>query len=666
MQASSGTKYLYESYNQSKTGLAFSLMWNSEDRKFVDRWSSMVYPTSQTSVMTLDYCYPDFYRNANDELVPYCFPAVSYSEAGVSRGFNNGGGERALSTGGTLQWPVDSKDKIVKRLNAQGQEEWLVYSYDNHLEVYGLGGRIQSRQSAQGMKVVPSYAPGAQGINALTSLSDTFGRQLTLAYGVNGQLSSLINPAGGVTQFNWDESWANCPATYKGLKCRRLTSVQYPDGTVRKYHYNEAGHLQVGPDVVVNKGYITGITDERGLRLSDYYYDTDFKAISSGWGGLQYQLAYGTAGGTTVTDPIGAIRSYAFGTVAGKQRLLSQSQPGGSGCTASSNGFTYDDNGNVATETDFASRMKVYGYDLTRNLETARIEGLAAGSGVEAGATALPAGARKISTAWHPVWRLPTKIGEPKKVTWWVYNGQSDPTAGNAIAQCAPADGLLVDGSKIAVLCKKVEQASTDANGSRGLSPTLTGVARAWKYTYNKWGQVLTEDGPRTDVSDITTYEYYPSTTASWTMGDLSKSTNALGQVTQYTQYDKHGNVLELINPMGQTVRSTYSPRQWLTSTEVIEPGKTTGLKTVYAYDGVGQLTQVTNPDGSSQSYTYDTAQRLTQIVDSLGNKVVYTLDGLGNRLKEDYKDPSGVLKRRVTRVMDALGRVQSVTGAAQ
>ncbi len=52
----------------------------------------------------------------------------------------------------------------------------------------------------------------------------------------------------------------------------------------------------------------------------------------------------------------------------------------------------------------------------------------------------------------------------------------------------------------------KTEQATSDVNGSQGAAPAfLVGVARRWAYTYNTFGQVLTLDGPRTDVVDKTT-----------------------------------------------------------------------------------------------------------------------------------------------------------------
>ena len=86
---------------------------------------------------------------------------------------------------------------------------------------------------------------------------------------------------------------------------------------------------------------------------------------------------------------------------------------------------------------------------------------------------------------------------------------------------------------------------------------------------------------------------------------------------------------------------------------------------TSYTYDGVGQLTQVTMPDGSYLTYTYDPAHRLTQIQDNLNNKIVYTLDGMGNRTQEQVYDPSNTLVQSRSRVYNSLNRlVQDIGGA--
>jgi hypothetical protein len=46
-----------------------------------------------------------------------------------------------------------------------------------------------------------------------------------------------------------------------------------------------------------------------------------------------------------------------------------------------------------------------------------------------------------------------------------------------------------------------------------------------------------------------------------------------------------------------------------------------------------------------------------------LGNKITYTLDNSGNRIGENVTDPAGKLAKTLTRVPDALNRIQQVSG---
>jgi YD repeat-containing protein len=66
---------------------------------------------------------------------------------------------------------------------------------------------------------------------------------------------------------------------------------------------------------------------------------------------------------------------------------------------------------------------------------------------------------------------------------------------------------------------------------------------RTTSYTYNHQGLIATIDGPRTDVSDVTTYEYDAK-------GNRTRITNALGHVTQIPDHDPSGRPLTLIAPM--------------------------------------------------------------------------------------------------------------------
>ena len=345
--------------------------------------------------------------------------------------------------------------------------------------------------------------------------------------------------------------------------------------------------------------------------------------------------------------------------VLGTPRMISQTQAAGSGCSSSSNAQTYDVNGNVAWKEDFNGYRTCYSNELSRNLEVRRVEGLLAGGACDVAfqdGASLPAGARKVTTAWHPNWRLETRTAEPRRLTTKVYNGQPDPFNGGATASCAPVGATLPDGSPIVVLCKQVEQATTDIDGSKGLAATVdsTVTARIQQWTYNQYGQVLTSKDP---LNNTTTNAYYSDTTADHTKGDLNTVTNAKQQVTTFTKYNAAGQWLEMKDANGVLTTRTFDLRQRVKSVS------TAGVTTSYDYWPTGLLKQVTLPDASTVSYDYDDAHRLTSITDNLGNSVTYTLDNSGNRTGEVVKDPSGGLAKTLTRVPDALNRIQQVTG---
>jgi len=147
-------------------------------------------------------------------------------------------------------------------------------------------------------------------------------------------------------------------------------------------------------------------------------------------------------------------------------------------------------------------------------------------------------------------------------------------------------------------------------------------------------------------------------------VGDLQSVANAAGHTSQFTLYDGAGRVKQMVDLNGVVTDTVYTPRGWVSSVAVTAPGGT-ARTTSYTYDNAGQLTGATLPDGSTLGYSYDAAHRLVGVTDAKGNSVTYTLDNMGNKVGEQVKDPQGNLQRDITRVYDALNRVQQVTGAS-
>ena len=549
------------------------------------------------------------------------------------------------------------------RFTAQGSLAGLTSAAGQTFSLrYADGTLGPNGQAAVDSTGVPMPSPVPAG--HLIEVASSFGRTLRLDRDVAGRLTQLWAPGSAV------------PTRYGYGSDEHLARVSYPDLSTRDYAYNEVAATGGAnlPDALT--GVLVSGSGAGTARFATFRYNAAGQAVSTEHAGgvNRHTLSFLIPGeATVVQEPLGSARTHYFTKIAGVIRSSGQSQPGGSGCSASTSAQTYDANGNVASRDDFNGHRVCYASDLSRNLETSRVEGLVGGApgtactSVTAPGAALPASTRKTSTQWHPDWNLQTRLAEPGRVTTFVYNGQPNPFAGGALAGCAPASAFLPDGKPIAVLCRQVEQATGDADGSLGFSaPLQSGVpAREQRWTYNEVGQVLTHDGPRTDVADITVNEYYPDTAFTGndpnaigrTRGDLKQTTSPAGHVTRYTLYDKLGQVLEMVDPNGVITRHTYDPRQRLTSTTVA------GQITVFDYWTTGLLKRTTLPDQSWVHRDYDDAHRLIRVSDNLGNSISYTLDNMGNRTAEDVRDPGNALRRQLTRSIDALGRVQQITG---
>lgn len=535
----------------------------------------------------------------------------------------------------------------VSRLASLSEGNWLLYSKSNTVEKYNASGKLLSIQESSGKSITLNYLTNE------THVVDNFSRELILKYNANGFVFSVGDLAGNVfVQYDYD-----------GVKSL-LKSAVFPGNEVISYQYKNTNFPNTLTDIVDENNSLT----DPNVSFITWSIDADGRATSSVNAGTLGLTTIGRNGEqVTLQDPLGTIRTLTYTAKKGVSRLVSTSQPAGSGCSASTQTQAFDDVGNLTLRDDFNGKRVCYSYD-GQNREAARVEGLSGGaSGASCpsalASTNLPSfaqEARKISTVWHPDWHLPTRRAEPGKFTTWVYNGQVDPFNGGAVASCAPANALLLDGKPIAVLCKTVEQATLDATGALGFAAALDDhniYSRTTTATYNQYGQVLTQTDAR---NNPTTYEYYSDTTTTHTQGDLWKVTNAKGHVTEYTKYNPHGQVLESKDPNGVISSYTYDLRQRLKTATVA--GETTAID----YWPTGLLKKVTRSDGSYLYYEYDDAHRLTDVSDNQGHKVHYTLDNAGNRTKEEVQDPSGNLTRQIDRTYDALNRLHTVTGTQQ
>ncbi|WP_343791695.1 DUF6531 domain-containing protein, partial [Dokdonella soli] len=571
-----------------------------------------------------------------------------------------------FTSDGTGHWNPSSGSSL--RLTTQGSG-FLLRSDQDDQETYDATGLLTNIQTRDGRQFMLAYDPNS---GLLTSVADDQGRSLTFAVASNGygaRFQSITDSAGGQLQFQYSP-------------VNELSGVTWTDigGVVRQRTY--AYELSAQPTL------LTGITDETGQRYSTYSYDTSNRVQSSTlWGDATHQVntfgfSYPSSTTTHVTTPLGAT-TFTYALIAGAQRLTGSSQPCAS-CGSEAQVKHYDNAGYPTDATDFNGNLTTYTYDDLRGLETQHVDA--------SNDTSTPSSKRAIVTTWHPTFRVPTErrtlnaSNGLEAKTDWVYNNR-----GQATARCEIDPG---DTAAMAYTC------------SATTAPLVGVKVRRWVTTYCEQadvsagtcplvGLVTSVNGPRpagdtgmaAGQDDVATYTYYPtddSTCASngacpHRHGDLWKVTNALGQITTTVSYDKNGRVTRTQDANGTTTDFTYHPRGWLLTRTVRanadgSANTTQDATTTIAYDAVGNVTKVTQSDGDYLAYTYDAAHRLIKITDALSNVIDYCpggvgtatcLDAAGNRLVEQVKDPSGAIKRSLSRTYNTLSRLTQVANAA-
>jgi RHS repeat-associated protein len=190
------------------------------------------------------------------------------------------------------------------------------------------------------------------------------------------------------------------------------------------------------------------------------------------------------------------------------------------------------------------------------------------------------------------------------------------------------------------------------------INGTPTPKTNATDYQYNTYGQLTQIDGPRTDVSDIITLEYYANTSDQGNnRGQLKAIVNALNQRTEFSNYDANGNIGTITDPNGAITQRTYDERNRIKTIT----NQTTGGQTQYFYDIRGNLSYIILPEGNRIDFSYNLANKLTEIKDSLGNKIQYQYDVEGNPTREEIKDPNGTLRESLDFTYDVYNHLKRI-----
>jgi len=330
----------------------------------------------------------------------------------------------------------------------------------------------------------------------LSRVDDSFGRTLAFEYGPEGRLQTLATPTGSYT-YAYDQG--------------NLVSVTSPGGFSRQYAYQD-------PEDPHN---LTGVINENKVLFTTIEYDGQDRAVSSSYPDELFKVSieYGDDPLTRiVTDSIGRKTRYKLQYDHGIGKVVAaQGSGGGTSPTPVGAEYTLNQRQQVTERRTPHGSSTIYAYDDRGNLVAL----------TEANGTDIQ---RTTRFSYHPEWSLVTRVSR-----------KSVAGPGNATTEFAyDHKGNLIQEARTGF--------GPDGQATRTIS-----------YAYNPKGQLILVDGPRSDVQDMTTLDYYPNEASQGLdRGRLRSITDPLGHTTTLSSYNAFGKPQKITGPNGVSTSLTF------------------------------------------------------------------------------------------------------------
>ncbi len=368
--------------------------------------------------------------------------------------------------------------------------------------------------------------------------------------------------------------------TYAYDAAGRLIEAAYRDGSARRYLYENASLPNA----------LTGIEDETGQRFATYAYNGDGMAVSSehAGGAQRATFQYQADGSVEYTNALGAVETVTFTGAEPYRKTASITRESGteSWTYSPTTGSVADPRRRVTSRTYRSGRIDQFTYQ-------DRADPVFGSVWVKRKTEASNRPESRITETWRrrDTNQAVKEIGPASSVT-WLRNTRGQVTQ---------------------------ETTQTPAGESRTTTYSYCEAVNA-QAGCPVLGLLLSVDGPLSGPGDIVSYAHYledapgcatSDAACTYRKGDLWKTIQPLGLVTEVLAYDGAGRPHLVMDANGVVTEYQYTPRGWMASATVRGDDDASGTGdrvTTMEYLPTGQLSKATAPDGTVVTYTYDAA----------------------------------------------------------
>ena len=513
-------------------------------------------------------------------------------------------------SGNTIEISYDRAGRVASVLDSEGNGKSFEYGYESlrkefRTKVKTTGGLVKELWFDKDGETRRIDINGEtvkkiekQGRNLL--ITDSSGLTVTKEYDERDNLTKIVYPDGTSVEYEYD------------LRFNKPTRIADERGVEYAFEYDDSGNL-------AQKTYAAGSAVEQ---TTEYEYDeagnlVAIRRLKGGTGphetDAEILRTYDDCGNmTSETDPEGNITRFTYDCAG---NLASRQDPNGNVWN-----FTYDDAGNLRSAADPLGNRTVYEYDdagkLVRTEDPRGNE--TSYSYDERGRTVgvTDANGNTASTEYDADGNIVSRTDREGKKTLFEYDPEG------RLAKTIDGNGNEIEhvyADYSASSCSSCSSAPSD-RPVKTIYPTF-----AREYAYDERGRKILE----TDVFAIdgieqsleTGFAYDPS-------GNLASQTDRESNATRY-EYDDLNRLTKVADAMGGETKYAYDIRNNLVSVT-----DANGNTTRFGYDRNNRLVKETRPMGQETTYEYDPAGNLIGKIDAKNQKTEYDYDA-ANRLTQ-------------------------------